>query len=114
MPCWKGDEFLNNMPFGEYLRLMIKEKGFTFAEFRRQIGLSKTYLVDIEKGDAYPPPSVQTKMTEILGLTVEEKQIFYDKAALGRKELPVDVFDYLYSNPEAIKTIRESGIKYGE
>lgn len=96
------------MPFGEFLRLMIKAKGFTFAEFRRQIELSKTYLIDIEKGDAVPPPNVQIKMTAILKLTKEEKQIFYDKAALGRKELPVDVFQYLYSNPEAIKKIRKN------
>lgn len=104
----KGDEFLDNIPFGGYLRLMIKAKGFTFTEFRHQIELSKTYLVDIEKGDAYPPPNVQIKMIEILKLTQEEKQMFYDKAAFGHKELPVDVFQYFYSNPEAIKKIRES------
>lgn len=104
----RGDGCLDNMPFGEFLRFMIKIKGFTFAEFRRQIELSKTYLVDIEKGDAYPPPNVQIKMTEILQLTDEEKRMFYDKAALGRKELPVDVFKYLYSNSEAINKVRES------
>ncbi len=95
-----------NFSFGQYLKHLIKEKGFTQAEFRRQAKLSKTYLVDMEKGDAYPPLKLQIRFSSILQLTQEEKVAFFDKAAAGRGELPVDVFLYLLSNREKIAQLR--------
>lgn len=94
------------MTFGQYLKLLIKEKGFTQAEFRRQIKLSKTYLVDMENGDAFPPLKLQIRMMSLLRLSSSEKVIFFDKAAEGRGELPADVFLYLRSDKEKIRALR--------
>jgi transcriptional regulator with XRE-family HTH domain len=96
----------DNLTFGQYLKLMIKEKGFTQAEFRRQLKLSKTYLVDIENGDAYPPLKLQMRMMTVLQLGNTQKMEFFDKAAAGRGDLPTDVFLYLLSNREKIRELR--------
>lgn len=97
----------DNLTFGQYLKLLIKQKGFTQAEFRRQAKLSKTYIVDIEKGDAYPPLKLQIRLSSILQLGYAEKVAFFDKAAAGRGELPADVFLYLLSNRGKIYDIRK-------
>jgi len=92
--------------FGAYLKQLIKQKGFTQAEFRRKAGISKTYLVDMEKGDAYPPLKLQVRFCSILQLDYNEKVVFFDKAAAGRGELPADVFLYLLSNRDKIEEVR--------
>lgn len=97
----------SEISFGEYFKELIKNKGYTFVAFRKEIGLSKTYLVDIEKGNTFPTPEMQIKIAELLNLNNEERHLFYDKAAIGRKEIPADISTYLTSNPEEIKTIRE-------
>jgi len=101
----------DELTFGQYLKKLIKQKGFSQAEFRRQIKLSKTYLVDIENGDAYPPLKLQIRMLTLLQLGYSEKVMFFDKAAAGRGELPADVFLYLLSNKDKIQELRS--IIYG-
>lgn len=95
-----------NVTFGQYLKLLIKQKGFTQAEFRRQAKISKTYLVDMQKGDAFPPLKLQVRFSTILQLTFQEKVRFFDMAASGRGELPADVFLYLLSNREKLRELR--------
>lgn len=97
----------DNITFGEYFKTLIKSKGYTFIAFKDKIGLSKTYLVDIQKSNAYPTPDMQIKIANILKLDDEERQIFFDKAAIGRRELPADVCKYLLSNPKEVQIIRE-------
>jgi len=104
----RGDESLSGIrSFGQLLKSLIKSNGFTQAEFRRQINISKTYLVDIEKGDAFPPPELQIRMADKLDLDKTTRAAFYDLAASGRGELPTDVFNYLFQNDGAIYELRE-------
>lgn len=97
----------DELTFGQLLKSIIKSKGLTQAEFLRQIKISKTYLVDIENGNAYPPPELQIRMSDTLLLDADAKAHFFDKAAQGRGELPTDIFRYLYENDEAICELRE-------
>lgn len=94
------------LTFGQLLKSLIKSQGLTQVEFRRRINISKTYLVDIENGDAYPPPELQIRMADNLMLDAATKMNFFDKAAKGRGELPTDVFRYLYQNDKAICELR--------
>lgn len=96
----------DDLTFGMYLKLLIRQKGFTQAEFRRRAGISKTYLVDMENGDAFPPLKLQVRFSSILQLEVEEKMAFFDMAAAGRGELPADIFLYLLSNRQEIGQLR--------
>lgn len=87
---------------------LIKKKNFTQEQFRTELKVSKTYLVDIFNGRLKPPaPDMQEKMVAVLKLTDKEKADFYNKSAEGRKEIPKDIFDYLTSNPDEMTKLRE-------
>lgn len=45
------------MCFGQYLKYLIYTKELTQAEFRRLLGISKTYLIDIQNGNSFPTPN---------------------------------------------------------
>lgn len=94
--------------YGAYLVDLIKNKDFTQEQFRTELKVSKTYLVDIFNGRLKPPaPDMQEKMIRVLKLTDKEKAVFYNKSAEGRKEIPKDIFDYLTSNPDEMTKLRE-------
>ena len=94
--------------YGAYLADLIKEHRFSQAEFAKQIGVSRTYLFDLFNGRVKPPaPEMQDKIISVLELSGTEKEEFYNKTAVGRGEIPKDIFDYLYNNANEIAVIRE-------
>ena len=94
--------------FGAYLVELIKAHGYAQAKFATDLGVSKTYLFDVFNGRVKPPtPDMQDRIVELLHLTETEKNEFYNKAALGRSELPNDIVDYLTQNQAEIDNIRE-------
>ena len=50
---------------------------------------------------------MQECIVELLRLTSSEKAEFYNKAAVGRNELPKDIVDYLKNNQAEIENLRE-------
>ena len=95
--------------FGKYFVDLLREKHYTQAQFADDLGVSKTYLFDIFHNRINPPtPDKQEQIIALLKLNKNEKLEFFDKAAVGRGELPKDVVDYLTKNPEEIQKLRES------
>ena len=98
--------------FGKYFVELLKEKHYTQAQFADDLGVSKTYLFDIFHNRINPPtPDKQEQIIALLKLNENEKLEFLDKAAVGRCELPKDIVQFLTSNPNEIKKLRE---KMGE
>ena len=94
--------------FGAYFVELIKQHNYSQADFAKDIGVSKTYLVDVFHGRVKPPtPEMQEKIVTMLGLEENEKIDFFSKAAIGRKELPKDIVDFLSGNQSEIDNIRE-------
>ena len=94
--------------YGAYLVALIQKHGFSQSEFAKQISVSRTYLFDLLNGRVKPPaPEMQEKIIAVLGLSDNEKDEFYNVTAAGRKEIPKDVFDYLYDNEQELAAIRE-------
>lgn len=94
--------------YGAYLVALIKKYNFSQSEFARQINVSRTYLFDLFNGRVKPPaPEMQEKIVSVLGLTGKEKDEFFNITAVGRDEIPKDVFDFLYNNTDEIEIIRE-------
>ena len=94
--------------FGAYLIKLIKEHKYSQTKFAIELGISKTYLFDVFNGRVKPPtPEMQERIVRMLNLTSEEKYDFFTKAAIGRKELPKDVVEYLKNNPKEITYIRQ-------
>ena len=99
---------MNDIKFGEMLKNLRKGKGISMANFIKDIGISRTYLVEVEKGILKPPTqSRQVQIAEYLKLTDGERKVFYDIAAKERNELPADILEYVDSKPEAIEMFRE-------
>ena len=94
--------------YGEYLVALIKRHNFSQSEFARRINVSRTYLFDLLNGRVKPPaPEMQEKIVSVLALTGKEKEEFFNITAAGRKEIPKDIFDYLFNNADEIAVIRE-------
>jgi transcriptional regulator with XRE-family HTH domain len=55
-------------PFGILLRKKRLEKGFSLRKFAEMVGVSPTYLSQVEQGNAMPPTADRVKrMAEFLG-----------------------------------------------
>lgn len=94
--------------FGAYLLDLIRARKKTQSEFIAELGISKTYFVDVLNGRVKPPaPDMQEKIVALLRLENDQRLRFYDKAAEGRKELPKDVVEYLLGNASQIAALRE-------
>lgn len=94
--------------FGGYLVELLKNHGKSQANFISDLGISKTYLVDILNGRLKPPtPEMQERIIATLHLEGQERLEFYDKAAQGRQELPKDIVQYLKDNPFEVHNLRE-------
>lgn len=94
--------------YGEYLVSLIKRHNFSQSEFARRINVSRTYLFDLLNGRVKPPaPEMQEKIVAVLELRGQEKEEFFNITAAGRKEIPKDIFDYLFNNVDEIEAIRE-------
>ena len=99
----------NEQSFGEYLRQLIKDSGITQHKFYTELGIRKPYFYDILAGRTNPPPyPLQLKAMEILQASDETREVFFDLAAKGRKELPADIAKYIGENPDVLKDIREN------
>lgn len=94
--------------FGAYFVKLIRNHHYSQAKFATDLGVSKTYLFDVFNGRVKPPtPDMQDRIVELLCLTDEEKNDFYNRAADGRNELPKDIFDFLRGNDVEINRLRE-------
>ena len=61
-------------PFGQLLREKRVEKGFSLRKFAELVGISPTYLSQVEQGKIEKPPTAERvkKMAELLGENPDE------------------------------------------
>ena len=94
--------------FGAYFVDLLKKHDYSQARFVTELGISKTYLVEVLNGSLKPPtPEMQEKIATLLKLSEEERYILYDKCAEKRNELPKDIFEFFKENEDEIKKLRE-------
>lgn len=93
--------------FGAYFVKLLKDHQKSQTDFIAELGISKTYLVDVLNGRLKPPtPDMQERIIEVLQLEGRERHEFYDKVAEGRQELPKDIVEFLVGNRSEIESIR--------
>ena len=89
--------------FGQLLRSMIKQSGFSNYDFYTQLGIAKPYFYEII-GDRTnpPPPEKQFAIIDLLNskklVDIETKESFFNLAAEARGEVPADIAKYLKEN----------------
>ena len=92
------------LTFGQLLKNLRLEANIGQRELARNIGVSSTYLNDIEN-DKRPAPKkeILDSIHEFLNI---ENDKFFDLAGLSKKSLPPDVEEYLLNEDTAINLVR--------
>ena len=95
--------------FGGYLRSVRQAKKISIRQLAKAIGITPTYLSDIEKGNNKPPDKTLLQAI-IKELHLEESKTtvsnLYDLAAKERNDIPADIKDYIMNNHDLLMIIR--------
>ena len=96
-----------DITFGKMLYKKRKEKELSALDSAGLLGKSKSYISQIECGyRTAPSENVLKDMADTLELKGNERDEFFDLAALSRGTIASDLADYINSTPNARETIR--------
>lgn len=90
--------------FGQFLREKRVEKGFSLRKFAESVGVSPTYLSQVEQDNVDPPTADRVKrMAELLGESVDEWT-----ALAGRltEDLPGIIHEAPTAVPDLLRAVR--------
>lgn len=105
------------MQFKDYLRAKRREKAIPLRTFAMQIGISPSFLCDLESGHRSFPSdkelasSLFLKMVKALGLNPTEEAEFKtlaDQSTLEGGKLSSDIREYLMATPQAQLALRKA------
>lgn len=98
--------------FGEHIRKLRQESDIGQRELARMLGISASYLNDIEKGKrAAPGAEIMSSMVEILNADAE---LLFDLAGDSKNAIPGDIDELVQGIPELkslLRTIKALGLK---
>ena len=94
---------------GDFIRGKRTENGLTLRALSERLGISITYLTDIEHDRRNPMDlNKLQELAEILELSPEEKNEMFDLAGQKRREVPPDLLDYVLRRPYVIVALRKA------
>jgi len=97
--------------FGKFLKEKRLALNLSLREMARQVGMQPSNYCNVEAGVlAPPPPGGLERIAKVLGLrkATDDFETFYDLAAKGRDEIPVDVEQIVKENeliPAMLRTV---------
>lgn len=90
--------------FGQALRDKRLEKGFSLRKFAQLVGVSPTYLSQVEQSNVDPPTADRVKrMAEILGENVDEWTALAGRLA---EDLPAIIHEEPREVPDLLRAVR--------
>lgn len=92
--------------FGKVIKARRKALDLSLRYVSEGIGITSTYLLDIERGNRVPPASTEIidKLFEILQFSNEEKKDMLYLACIARKKLTENLTEYIFEKtPMAVK-----------
>ena len=97
------------MEFGEYIKEKRLEKGFSLSKFANNVGISPSYLSDIEKGRRNAPKKDKLdKIAEELFFSEEDLNKFYDLAGFSKNYVANDLSSYVMENKDVRYFLRSA------
>ena len=81
--------------FGQYVRSRRETMGKSLRGLAAELDMTPTYLNDIEKGNRVAPERHLEKIVEVLGITGEQLDCFYDLAGKSRNDIFPDINPYI-------------------
>ena len=102
--------------FGNVLNEYRLKKGLSLRDLATELNISHVYLRNIELGKKSPPgDKLLIKISQILQLNKQEKELFFDLAVLTKEAknpknffLPADIGLYLSSTKNVKRYIRKA------
>jgi transcriptional regulator with XRE-family HTH domain len=93
--------------FGAFLKGKRSEREITIRSMAELVGLTPGYYNDIESGRRTPIEfELLDKIAEILRLSNEDKQHYYDLAGKAREAAPPDITGYINQTKHARMALR--------
>lgn len=89
----RHDELLNRVTTGLYLEEIRRDKNLTLSYMGEQIGVSATYVSDIEKGRKVPSDTLIRKFAKIYSIGENNLFEMYNK-------IPLSALEFLKENDE--------------
>lgn len=103
------------LTFGEFLTEKRKSRGVLMKDLADELGVSKVYLCDVEKGHKAAPKSEHLQIiAEQLNFSEEERNTMYDLAAEAQayqKGISPDLPEYIMEN-DIVRTALRTAKKY--
>jgi transcriptional regulator with XRE-family HTH domain len=81
--------------FGDYIKKKREALGKSLRGFAEELEIAAPYLFDIEKGNRPAPEKKLDKFIEVLGISGDEINTFYDLAGISRNNIFPDLSDYI-------------------
>ncbi len=108
---------IKTQTFGEFLSEKRKSRGVLLTDLAAELGVTKVYMCDVEKGrKAAPRSEYLAKISEYLHLTEAERNTMYDLAANAQacqKGISPDLPEYIMENDivrAALRTAKQYDI----
>ena len=96
-------------------KIMRANSNLTLRALGEDLGLSASYLNDLEKGNRKPNERVVEALVTFYNLNLNQQRILYDSVANSTDSLSFDVIRFLKENPEEllkiINTMQQNGLK---
>jgi len=94
----------NNKTFGNHIKTLRTARNIGQRELARAIGISPSYLNDIESNKRFPPS--KTVIKNIAGILEANLENLYDLAGKAKNKIPPDIPDIIKKNKEIPSLLR--------
>jgi len=94
--------------FGSYIRNRREALGLSLRSVALKIGMAPAYLSDVERGNRYAPDKFLSALEQVLEISAEEKDVFYDLAGKCRNDGYPDLREYIDSTDIARVALRKA------
>jgi transcriptional regulator with XRE-family HTH domain len=94
--------------FGEYIKARREILGKSIRGLAQELGMTPVYLSDIEKGNRYAPEKYLERMIEILRISGDDIDFFYDLAGKSRNDIFPDLIEYIGKTEIARVALRKA------
>ena len=98
----------NIFTFGEFIRARREALEKSIRGLAAELDMTPAYLSDIEKGNRYAPEKHLAKMVELLHITGEDLNCFYDLAGKSRHDHFPDLTPYIGEKTIARVALRKA------
>jgi len=85
----------NEMTFGKFVRERREALGKSLRSVAAEIEMAPAYLSDIEKGNRWPPSKYLKKLAEVLQISDEDMNTYYDLVGEVREGEYPDLTEYI-------------------